>query len=1766
MKTTLQQYLRVVALFVLILSSSAAAVAQNFPVRASVTIVNPSPYLEDYGRDGNVLVILTLVDDRDVYDGLLRLSIAGNGYTATTRMEQFSRPIRLRRGQPLILRGPQLAPYFSLANLQVTGSGIDNTLANGGALPDGPIMITAEFFDVNRFSDAPVSNTAMATRFIQQNYPPELVLPFGEQLTSQVVNFAWNPRHLPQPGKDVYFLEIWEKQYGLTYDQVALSTPPVRPAIRTAVPRYVFTNYDARLQEGREYIYRIRVADVMSNRRFINGGYSAFGEFSIAYPPGRDNESTEGCPNASRLFAQSLGDGRGIVTWTVDEPERAESYRVRVRDFDSKEWTEYLKIDLRTDEQPLENLALDTKYEVEFCVMCPDKVTQCRITTFTTDPLDCGPVIVPTTTPVAETEMLLTWQRNDAVTGYEIEWTPLTVNSTGGKPGSQEEGGRAPSRGESNGDFAPGGKGGAVASTNYGTPRADSLILQAGASDAMMTGLVPGTQYDVSFCKICEDGSRECYSWILDFQGVNDACLADVAFTYTDSTATTLDLAWRYQRGAEAPSDSFDLVWQVSDESYEADTARVAYSAGRYQITGLLSGLVYKIKVCAECVTNQRVCRDLRPFGGCPSLYEPELVAANQTRVLLGYGTELDSVRAADIRYRSVVFPWTVNINFDSLTTFDAADYPVAPERLAETNQLIPYMVWQAELRTRCADTIWSSWSAPLDFSLACMITDSLDVNDLGDTYAVITKDPAANALYYQFEYRLAGGSWVRVDSLTAPRLALNNLSRETNYEVRMRYWCSRLVWSNWSPVLPFQTLPYCGPPTNDRVSDITQNSYALAFSKGTNAIATTIHYRDAAAVTGELTDPGINGRGGEDAGGPPRTNTVQAPSPWRQQTVFEDSTILQYLTPGTLQEYRLSSVCAVNESDTMAIKDVELDCVIPEIYADQIDKFSAQLTNLSSTSMLGRNSFEYRKRGDTTWVATRTQTGPFFTLRGLEDYTDYEARGFSGCPGGQISEPSAPVYFRTLVDCRVPTELGVTNLTNNRMSVRWDVTGTVEQWEILILEDAGMTRRAATSASELTTAGGDTPGGTAPTSTAPSGTAPSSAPPRDSYRGSGWKRYLTSNPYFTFYGLNPATRYIVVVRARCPSFGWTDYSPELQVRTNCDPKGPDNLNVTLASITETSATLNWDALRSCALDYEVEVSEFVGVPNAQATSSSMLVQMTMAGGGSPNSGTPTGATVATNTSSNQTPAVLKTETTVGTSYTVTGLKPNTRYSFRVRPNLEHGAFLPAQRGYTMVQDMGAAAGAEVKGTPGYGSYSPAKEFRSEECKPPVNVRMYQASRSSMDLSWAENRGPNTYKVDLRPLIDGGVMTSQTVNTPYITLENLTQNVEYEYRVSEVCNGGVNIRPGRKDTLMVGRVSRNNGMYVCGINNSIDLTNQIAQTQLRRGDIVKAYDFDVKIMTATKTGDRWTGTGEIQVPYFNAAKATLTFDTVFINTDNKMALGYMLVTGFGIEVLPPWADELLATSMQMLSNIDTMLQNQQVGQLDSIMLCCSEYLPIALQDSIQAVIDCYDDNPTDPAAAGCTARLDSLMVYINDALNDVSQNMDTMIIEAAAMEIIREAADSLAQIHASILADTTVAYDAAVASFGQRFQTLPPPNQQRNYLNDAIVVPVPPASGNNSSNSMNSYGADVQEVRRLAVSRVHQELYVNSSRKLPQQTRLREYARVNRAGDADVFQVIRDAVEQSWFDTANPRSYDRSALREQAATLLKAKYNFLSYD
>ncbi|MFK8162695.1 MAG: fibronectin type III domain-containing protein, partial [Lewinella sp.] len=1410
----LKQYI----LFLLLaLGLAREGMAQNFPVRASVTVVTPSPYLEDYGREGNVIVVLTLVDNRPSYEGFLRLTIEGNGFRAVTNEAAFmSRPRVLSRGTPLLLRGPELAPYFDLNNLDISGFGIDNTLGNGGRLPDGPITICAEFYDINRFTDPPVSNPACATRFVQQNYPPELVAPLGEiqNLPTSLVNFSWNPRHIPQPANDEYLLEIWEKLPGLTYDQIVNSTPTVRDPVSTFVPRYTFNNYDARLDENKTYIWRVRIMDRRNVRFFVNNGYSAYGEFNF----GGDDNNGVTCPEPTALFALNASMNTATLGWSVPASELASGLQLRYRGPGIEGWSPVQTLPLSQDSLSLTGLQEASAYEVELCVICSDGMLGCLTSSFTTtlEDTDCGPMPSPVAIPVTEEAISLSWALNELAAGYRITWAPIiappaTVPATQQNERRQE---RSPRGRLSQPRRLPTAPAPAPPSS---APAGDSLILGPGAVSAEIGGLIPGTDYTFNFCQICPDGSTACFNWTLDFNGIDDDCLTSLNFTRPDSTETTLDLAWTYNPSTIAANDSFQLIWQVSDRSYPQNIATVAYTDGAYTIEDRIPGQTYTLRVCAECTLGQPVCTDLPPFGGCPAEYTPELADLDFKRALIGWNVAETPAENTEMRYAMRSFGNWAPVVIGQFQDFDPAEFPFPATQLAETPKLETQIVYLAQLRNQCYDTLWSAWSEPVAFSTGCAVVDTLSALDITDVSATISSPPRPNASYYQFYYRLVDTTdtdWSLLDNVPTNLVELSDLLSDTTYEVKMRFWCNLGVWSDYTDVLTFRTLPPCGTPENALVDPILATAAGIEWLMGENALEVTLQYRlkvenfqsstqSQAEAPMRRTALGRGRRVGRNSGG----GSTQQNNEWMVIENLQDSVFLSELNGGSRYEFRLQSDCGVNLSEWSPIDEFTLLCAPPDqLSVDSITHESAEVTIAGLSPTAGTHEYSYRLLGDSVWQSI-TRSTPVATLLNLDDLATYELRVRTRCDAGQFSVWSDTLQFETLVDCRVPTNLGVSALSPTTAGLRWDVTGTVTRWEVRVW-DPTSAQTQATQQQQAAPAGGEREGGIAPgTSGAvpgragrvpagtgsvpaggtslPNGRTPGGItgqipgpatqspfiPPTPPDPYATWEVYSVTDPTKVLQNLRSDRKYKVVVRAECPTFGWTEYTDVLEFRTLCYSKSPDTAYV--ENMLETTVELNWSVVAPCLENYQVVVESLssVNLPagstgisgtsgNTQSQSSSTRTQRgaerTSPGPGSmSNPGTTINLGGATTVGIYR-DSILSTDDMVLWS----GLVANTEYRFRVRARINKSEFTPQPVGYTTMEAWaasgGAAAGAEIIGEAGWGPYTSWVTFRTDHCAQPYDLVETTLDRSTMEISWTPSNGVNDYEVKYKLADDAG--------------------------------------------------------------------------------------------------------------------------------------------------------------------------------------------------------------------------------------------------------------------------------------------------------------------------------------------------------------------------------------------------------------------------
>jgi hypothetical protein len=303
----------------------------------------------------------------------------------------------------------------------------------------------------------------------------------------------------------------------------------------------------------------------------------------------------------------------------------------------------------------------------------------------------------------------------------------------------------------------------------------------------------------------------------------------------------------------------------------------------------------------------------------------------------------------------------------------------------------------------------------------------------------------------------------------------------------------------------------------------------------------------------------------------------------------------------------------------------------------------------------------------------------------------------------------------------------------------------------------------------------------------------------------------------------------------------------------------------------------------------------------------------------------------------------------------------------------------------------GANAGAEIVGEASWGPYTSWLTFRTDHCAQPYDLVETTLDRSTMELSWMPSNGVNAYEVKYKLAEDlGSSWAFVTVSEPVVVLENLLSNAVYDYQVTEICQSGEAFMPAPQDTFIMKKPSLNNGFYVCGMLTDVDLSNEVPLAILLKDDTIRAFDFPVVIIEVSGGNGYFSGVGEIRVPFFNKAKMQFEFDNIFVNDEYQMVGGYMEATGFGVEVLPPWADSLLVQIINILEIAEDVITVAQVQLLEDMMaLGENANIPPELQQQIQAVLDCFAAAETPADFDACTTLLDNVALQADSFLNTI---------------------------------------------------------------------------------------------------------------------------------------------------------------------------------
>jgi hypothetical protein len=268
-----------------VLSGISGILAQNFPVRANLSITPPySVHLQDYitpGIDRMALnLLLTDITTSDL-QVKLRVTIEGQGVKIRTSPNWLPDPFIISGGISERYVGFDLSEYFNPNHL--TFEGLTKTkFSQTGALPEGVYRFCIEVVEYNR--NVVISNTACVTAWLILNDPPLVNIPANgtkvRAMEPQNMLFQWTPRHTGSPNSafsteyEFKLVEIWPK--GRNPNDAILSSNTIFETT-TQSTTLIYGIAEPPLVPGRSYAFRVQAKSIVGIAEldlFKNNGFS----------------------------------------------------------------------------------------------------------------------------------------------------------------------------------------------------------------------------------------------------------------------------------------------------------------------------------------------------------------------------------------------------------------------------------------------------------------------------------------------------------------------------------------------------------------------------------------------------------------------------------------------------------------------------------------------------------------------------------------------------------------------------------------------------------------------------------------------------------------------------------------------------------------------------------------------------------------------------------------------------------------------------------------------------------------------------------------------------------------------------------------------------------------------------------------------------------------------------------------------------------------------------------------------------------------------------------------------------------------------------------------------------------------------------------------------------------------------------------------------------------------------------------------------------
>jgi hypothetical protein len=141
---------------------------------------------------------------------------------------------------------------------------------------------------------------------------------------------------------------------------------------------------------------------------------------------------------------------------------------------------------------------------------------------------------------------------------------------------------------------------------------------------------------------------------------------------------------------------------------------------------------------------------------------------------------------------------------------------------------------WEFSVKVKCSSSIWSDWSPGKIFTTtSCTTPGAGQLSVTNITYSSATLNCSLQGvLYYDWAYRVNGGTWVNLDYTITGITNIDNLSAGTTYQFAVAVSCDGNTWSNW--VYKTFNTPACSAPAGSQIwwSELQNNSVIINCSK----------------------------------------------------------------------------------------------------------------------------------------------------------------------------------------------------------------------------------------------------------------------------------------------------------------------------------------------------------------------------------------------------------------------------------------------------------------------------------------------------------------------------------------------------------------------------------------------------------------------------------------------------------------------------------------------------------------------------------------------------------------------------------------------------------------------------------------------------------------------------------------------------------------------------------------------------------------------